>query len=152
MRLLPIHRCAGFSGGGARLFWLMWWAGVVMAATQHPVLAQGVPALSVASAPRVEGEGSRVNGPAAEAAERSRIAQERSAVHQRFEDRSKRSEDESRACYQRFAVNDCLEQARSLRREQLGDLRRQEISLNDADRRRKAADAIRRAESRSNPP
>lgn len=145
MRLLPIHRCAGFSEGGARLFWLMWWAGVVMAATHHPVLAQGVPALSVASAPRVEGEGSRVNGPAAEAAERSRIAQERSAVHQRFED-------ESRACYQRFAVNDCLEQARSLRREQLGDLRRQEISLNDADRRRKAADAVRRAESRSNPP
>lgn len=144
MRLPPIHRSAGFSVGGARLFWLMCWTGVVMAAT-HPVAAQGVPALSVTSASQADGESSPVNARAAEAAERSRIARERSAVHQRFED-------ESRACYQRFAVNDCLEQARSLRREQLGDLRRQEISLNDADRRRKAAEAVQRAESRSNPP
>lgn len=99
-------------------------------------LAWGLSTLGVAA-----DEGAK-DARAAEAAERSRITQERAAANEQF-DRA------SRACYQRFAVTDCLEQARAQRRDRLGDLRRQEISLNDADRRRKAAEALQRAESRT---
>ena len=53
------------------------------------------------------------------------------------------------ACYARFAVNDCLVEVRSRQRELLGDLRRQEISLNDALRKRRAAEQILRSDERS---
>ncbi len=63
---------------------------------------------------------------------RERIAAERSQVQQRF------SQQEA-VCYQKFAVNSCLEDARIERNEALGELRRQEITLNQAERRRKGA-------------
>ena len=53
------------------------------------------------------------------------------------------------ACYARFAVNNCLAEVRSQQRELLGDLRRQEVSLNDALRKRRAADQILRSDERS---
>lgn len=46
------------------------------------------------------------------------------------------------ACYSLFVVNDCLSQARVIRREALADLQRQENSLNDAERKRKSAQKI----------
>jgi hypothetical protein len=52
-------------------------------------------------------------------------------------------------CYKRFAVNDCLIEVRARKREVLGDLRRQEISLNDTLRKRRAAEQLLRSEARS---
>lgn len=56
---------------------------------------------------------------------------------------------EEKACYGKFAVNDCLSAARAKRREALGDLRRQEIALNDAERKRKAAERQRSIDERN---
>ena len=63
---------------------------------------------------------------------RERIALERAQVQQRF------SQQEA-VCYQKFAVNSCREDSRIERNEALGELRRQEITLNQAERRRKGA-------------
>ena len=52
-------------------------------------------------------------------------------------------------CYARFAVNDCLADVRGRRREVLGDLRRQEVSLNDAQRKRRASQQILRSDARA---
>ena len=52
------------------------------------------------------------------------------------------------ACYQRFAVNDCLLERRRTARELLADLRRQEIVLNDAQRKRRAAQQLLRADEK----
>ncbi len=56
---------------------------------------------------------------------------------------------EEKACFGKFAVNDCLNAARARRRQALADLRRQEVLLNDAERRRRAAERLREMEERS---
>jgi hypothetical protein len=76
-----------------------------------------------------------------EAAERARISAERSRVEAGFEQAQK-------ACYAKFAVSDCIAAARSKRRDALADLRRQEVTLNDAERRRRAEERVRDLESR----
>lgn len=53
------------------------------------------------------------------------------------------------ACYARFAVNDCLTDARVRLRSVLDDLRRQEVALNDAERQRKALAQSERLQQRS---
>ncbi len=58
---------------------------------------------------------------------------------------------EEAACYQKFAVNDCLNAAKAARREVLADLRRQEISLNDAERKQRGAQQLQRIEDKSSP-
>lgn len=75
-------------------------------------------------------------------AERARISEERGRVEARFAA-------EEKACYAKFGVNDCLQEARTRRREVLADLRRQEVSLNDADRRRRGAERLNDLEKRS---
>ena len=77
-----------------------------------------------------------------EAAEHQRIRSERAAATVRFAALDAN-------CYQRFAVNDCLAVVRLQRREVLQDLRRQEISLDDAQRKRRAADQILRADNKT---
>ncbi|MGE0331299.1 MAG: hypothetical protein AB7P37_11455 [Ramlibacter sp.] len=74
--------------------------------------------------------------------ERARIAAERQAADVRY------SQAEA-ACFARFAVNDCVNEARTARREALADLRRQEISLNDDERLRKGAAQRQRLDERS---
>lgn len=74
--------------------------------------------------------------------ERARIAAERQAADARY------SQAEA-ACYARFAVNDCVNEAKAVRRETLADLRRQEISLNDDERLRKGAAQRQRLDERS---
>lgn len=49
-----------------------------------------------------------------------------------------------RACYARFAVNDCLLEARQTYRAQRDALRREEQVLNDVDRRTRTLDARQR--------
>jgi colicin import membrane protein len=90
------------------------------------------------------GFGARAQDEAGAAAQRVRIAGERGQVEAEFNARQKQ-------CYLKFAVNDCLNLAKSQRREKLADLRRQEISLNDAERKRKAAERAGSLEERSSP-
>lgn len=78
----------------------------------------------------------------APAAERARIAAERGKVEAQYRD-------EERACWGRFAVNDCLAAARAKRRSALADLRRQEISLNEAEHKQRAAERLRSMEQRA---
>jgi colicin import membrane protein len=75
------------------------------------------------------------------AAARERISRGRGEVEAAYKAQEK-------ACYQTFAVNDCLKAARSRRREAMADLKRQETSLNDAERKRKGAERQRAIEAR----
>ena len=77
-----------------------------------------------------------------EAAERERIRQTRTVAQARF------AEQEAQ-CYRLFAVNDCLIEVRRARRELLGDLRRQELSINDAQRKRRAAEQLLRSDEKA---
>lgn len=54
--------------------------------------------------------------------------------------------EEDAACYKRFFVNSCLASVNSRRREAMANLRRQEISLNDEERRNRGAERIGKAE------
>ncbi|MEO5795913.1 MAG: hypothetical protein ABIP34_13570 [Rhodoferax sp.] len=73
------------------------------------------------------------------AAEHARINAERQQIEKRFAA-------EETACFQKFAVNDCRDASRARRRVEMADLRRQEISLNDAERKRKGAEQLQRME------
>lgn len=76
------------------------------------------------------------------AAARERISAERRRVEAAFRLQEK-------GCYGKFATNDCLKAARAQRRETLADLKRQETSLNDADRKRKGAERQRSLEEKA---
>lgn len=78
----------------------------------------------------------------AERQERQRISQTRTAEQARFTT-------EEAGCYQLFAVNDCLIGVRRARRDLLADLRRQELSINDAQRRRRGAEQLLRSDEKS---
>lgn len=79
--------------------------------------------------------------PSFEAAERARISAERNQAESEFAAQEK-------ACYAKFAVNDCIDAARAQRRNVLADLRRQEVALSDAERRRRATDRVREIEAK----
>jgi hypothetical protein len=70
--------------------------------------------------------------PAPQRAERERIGAARAEAEARFEQRES-------ACRARFAVNACLEEARRERRASLMHLRQLEVVLDEAERRRRAA-------------
>lgn len=76
--------------------------------------------------------------------ERARISAERARLEAGFLT-------EDVACYKKFAVNSCLGMVNTRRREALADLRRQEILLNDEERRIKGAEQLRRTEEKSSP-
>jgi colicin import membrane protein len=73
---------------------------------------------------------------------RARIAADRSQVEARFAA-------EEKACYGKFAVNDCLSEAQKRRREATADLRRQENILTETQRKRRSAERLRELEQRS---
>jgi hypothetical protein len=75
---------------------------------------------------------------------RQQIQEARSAEETRFSV-------QERACYERFAVNDCLKQVRAKRRLALDDLRRQDIFLNDLERRKKGSDQLELIQEKSSP-
>lgn len=79
---------------------------------------------------------------ARDAAEHARIRRERTEALARFQARDAQ-------CYQLFAVSDCLAEVRTERRLLLAELRRQEISLNDAKRKRRAANQLLRADEKA---
>ena len=55
---------------------------------------------------------------------------------------------EDAICHTRFAVNNCLRDVDARRTASLADLRRQDIFLNDQERKRRGAEEIRRIESK----
>lgn len=75
------------------------------------------------------------------ATQHQRLAQQRAGTEQHF------AEDEH-ACWQRFAVNDCLRQARQQRRQSLDALREQKLQLDAFERERAAAKRLRRLEQK----
>ena len=77
-------------------------------------------------------------------AERARISADRARLEAEFLT-------EDVACYKKFAVNNCLGKVNTRRREALADLRRQEISLNDEERKIKGAEQLRQTEEKSSP-
>jgi colicin import membrane protein len=73
--------------------------------------------------------------------ERERIAAERRRIEAEL------LADE-KACYQKFAVTGCIEEARAKRRQVVSDLRRQEIGLNDLERKQRTAERLRELEDK----
>lgn len=58
---------------------------------------------------------------------------------------------EEALCYGRFAVNSCLDKVGSKRRQAMGELRRQEILLNDEERKDRGEAQIRKMQEKSSP-
>lgn len=77
-------------------------------------------------------------------AERLRIGTERAKLEASFTL-------EDTACYKKFLVNNCLGEVKIRRRETLADLRRQEISLDDQERKIKGAEQIQKTEDKASP-
>lgn len=75
-------------------------------------------------------------------AERDRIDAARAAAEARFAEQEV-------ACRGRFAVNDCVDKAKGERNAVLNELSRREIALNDAERRRKAAERQKELDERA---
>ncbi len=69
-------------------------------------------------------------------AQRARIEQERVLAQAQFDAAAS-------MCYQRFAVNDCLRDAREVRRDLLASLRKQSLAVRDAQARQRAAERLR---------
>jgi colicin import membrane protein len=80
----------------------------------------------------------------AEDAERLRITQLRNTTDAAY-DAAKQ------ACYQKFAVNTCIAKARERQRSEITELKRQEVALNDADRKRRGAEQLQRTEAKTSP-
>jgi len=76
-----------------------------------------------------------------EAAQRAWIGDTRAAYHVQFKA-------QEIGCYQRFAVNDCLIDSRRTQREVMVDLRRQEILINDTQRKRRGAQQVLRSDEK----
>lgn len=106
------------------------WLGTVTALASGWALAQPEPALMAEMPPLDE-----------QARERTRIAAERSQLLLRHTA-------EEAACEAKFFVNACLNDIRPGQREALADLRRQEILLDDAQRKRKAAEQLEKIEEK----
>ncbi len=75
-------------------------------------------------------------------AERQRINAERTALQAGFVA-------EDAACYRKFAVNSCLGQINERRRGAMADLRRQEILINDQERKIRGEEQLRKTEEKA---
>ena len=114
----------------------LWSALVVLACSVVPVLVAPARAATEAGA-----DSASSSAAAHRKTERDRIAREREAL-------TARRQQEEAVCYQRFAVEDCLRGVRVKARETHDRLRAQEIELNDAERREKAAERLRAIEDK----
>lgn len=82
-------------------------------------------------------------------ADAASIQAERARTQAQRQQELTRYAQEEQACSAKFFVNDCLATVKTRRREALAELRRQDISLNDAERGRKAAQQLERTQSKS---
>ena len=76
------------------------------------------------------------------ALERSKIAAERARLEAGFQA-------EEAACKSRFAVNACLQEIRPRRNAAMADLRRQDLLINEAERKARGADQSQKTEDKS---
>jgi hypothetical protein len=79
-----------------------------------------------------------------EQAERERIKSERAKLNENLKQQRE-------ACYQKLAVTPCLNEARDGHNEKMRDLKRQEVALNDVQRKRAAADRVKSLDQRNSP-
>ena len=85
-------------------------------------------------------------GASAREAERADIERQRAAI-------AATQAQEEKACWQRFAVEDCLKDVRARARAQLAPLRAHELELNQQERQERAAERLRAIEAkRANAP
>jgi len=75
-------------------------------------------------------------------AERLRISKERAVLEAGFNR-------EDAACYQKFLVNNCLDEVKVRRQEAFTDLRRQEISIDDQERKAKGAEQLQKTDDKA---
>lgn len=78
----------------------------------------------------------------------AQIAVERERIGEQRRANEARHAQERTACYQRFAVEDCLRESRQRLRHQTDDLRRQESALNDMQRKRRGAEQLQRLDEK----
>lgn len=90
------------------------------------------------------GQNTPQNGPMKAEVELARIRSQQAEIEATY------AADE-RGCYQKFAVYDCIGQARVTRREALADLRRQELAINAAEAKRRGAEQLSKTEERATP-
>ena len=77
-------------------------------------------------------------------------AQERERIHSARQASEARFNEATRLCYQQFDVNSCLSKAQEVRRETEADLKRQELTLNDAQRLKQGAARHQEIEDKTN--
>lgn len=127
---------------------LVWFGGLIS-------LGFACPAQDAGSSAGASPAGSAASVPAAPAsasprwvsgldlgAERERLRQERAAA------KASQAQEET-DCRQRFVVTDCLDRTRRRWQPVLDDLRRQEVALNDAERKQRSAEQLRKLEERN---
>lgn len=76
--------------------------------------------------------------------ERARISRERTRLEAGFSA-------EDAVCLRKFLVTNCLNEVKVRRRGSMADLRRQEISINDLERKARAADQVFKTEQKASP-
>lgn len=77
------------------------------------------------------------------------VQQERSRIQRSRLQVQAEAQQATAACYQKFAVSDCLRDVRASKRLVLDELRRQEVILNDLERQAKAIEALKKIEEKS---
>ncbi len=81
-------------------------------------------------------------------AETRRVDAQRLAINNKRQQMESEFAAEDVVCYQRFAVNKCLRDVNARRMASTADLRRQDVLLNDQERKRRGADQMRRIEEK----
>lgn len=76
--------------------------------------------------------------------ERLRISKQRAVLEAGFNR-------EDADCYQKFLVNNCLDEVKIRRQETFADLRRQEMSIDDQERKAKGAEQLQKTEDKASP-
>lgn len=100
-----------------------------LAFVAHAQLPSTAPAAATTTAPVVD-------------VERARIGAERARLEAGFTA-------EEAACYKKFLVFNCLDAIKPRRREAMAELRRQEVLLDEQDRKARAAEQIRKTEEKA---
>lgn len=78
------------------------------------------------------------------------VQQERERIHAARQLSEARFNEAKQLCYQQFDVNSCLAKAQEVRREAEADLKRQELTLNDAQRLQQGAVRHKEIEDKTN--
>lgn len=86
--------------------------------------------------------------PASQTDPKQQVDAQRRAISQKRTQLESGFAAEDAVCYQRFAVNSCLNEVNERRRAAMADLRRQDVLLNDEERKRRGAEQVRRVEEK----